>query len=372
MIINILDTGFQMLDIIDDAQSIIWTKRFQDCGDFELHMIINEKNLKKVQNGYYLTRDDDDTVMIIENIRITTNVETGNFLTVTGRSMESLFDRRCVTEVTRGWGWTAGIGSPINTVFIMVQDQIDWIGEDYRRLPIDLINRYSETLAPFRVQTDGMRWCTEFIYGTLLDVLRDECRAVGVGFKLSMWAQKTNFIDFDAIVPTDRSINQTENPQVIFSREYDNLISSNYAYVTDNYRSCAVVFGEGEGVDRVISIVRLNNASGLDLYEIPIDARDLSSKVEDGKTLTPAEYKELLNTRGLNKLREHGITESFEGEIQEGIQWHYKQDYFIGDIVTIQNEYGIQKDVIIAAVTECEDDTGYYCIPVFENVEVRI
>ena len=105
------------------------------------------------------------------------------------------------------------------------------------------------------------------------------------------------------------------------------------------------------------------------MYEVFIDARDISS-TRESKTLNHDEYGELLDIRANEKFIEYKTVEAFDGEIQADMQWKYKQDYFIGDIVTMQNEYGIEKDVRITAVTECEDDTGYFYIPIFENLEV--
>ena len=108
----------------------------------------------------------------------------------------------------------------------------------------------------------------------------------------------------------------------------------------------------------------------LDLYEMFVDARDLSTK-DDETTLTMAQYGELLDQRALAKLTENTATESFEGEILDGVQWQFGVDYNIGDIVTMQNEFNINRNVRVTAVTESEDDTGYYCIPIFENVEAE-
>ena len=47
--------------------------------------------------------------------------------------------------------------------------------------------------------------------------------------------------------------------------------------------------------------------------------------------------------------------------------YKYKQDYDVGDIVTIKNEYGIIADVRITEVTESEDSTGFSVIPTFEQ-----
>ena len=46
------------------------------------------------------------------------------------------------------------------------------------------------------------------------------------------------------------------------------------------------------------------------------------------------------------------------------------EDYTLGDIVTVENEYGIRKNARVAAIMETWDDEGYTAVPTFENVEV--
>ena len=74
--------------------------------------------------------------------------------------------------------------------------------------------------------------------------------------------------------------------------------------------------------------------------------------------------------RGAEKLTENQITESFDGEMDTVNTYKLDADYTLGDIVTIENEYGIRKNVRISAIMEAWDAEGYTAIPTFENVEV--
>ena len=100
MDLYILDKSLETIGIIDVFTSVIWTKRYFSAGDFELYLPASSNNIKLLQTGNYVKRLDDDTVMIIEKIQITTDAETGNFLTVSGRSLEILLARRIVWKQT--------------------------------------------------------------------------------------------------------------------------------------------------------------------------------------------------------------------------------------------------------------------------------
>ena len=80
-------------------------------------------------------------------------------------------------------------------------------------------------------------------------------------------------------------------------------------------------------------------------------------------------YSSYLLNRGYEKIAEHGVTESFEGEIEPTTTFEYKRDYFLGDIVMVRNEYDIEKKVRITEIIEAKDETGYKIEPKFEYME---
>ena len=88
------------IGVIDTYDSVIWTKRCFSTGDFELYLPATPKNITLLQVGNYIYRSDDDTVMIIEKVQITTDYENGNYLTVSGRSLESILARRIIWKQT--------------------------------------------------------------------------------------------------------------------------------------------------------------------------------------------------------------------------------------------------------------------------------
>lgn len=100
MNIKILDTEFKMVGIIDNYISFIWTDRYDEAGDFELILPMDEYVLNIIQSDYYLTVDESEHVMIIEDMRVSTDSESGKTMKVVGSSLEKLLDRRIIWEKT--------------------------------------------------------------------------------------------------------------------------------------------------------------------------------------------------------------------------------------------------------------------------------
>ena len=59
-----------------------------------------------------------------------------------------------------------------------------------------------------------------------------------------------------------------------------------------------------------------------------------------------------------------------ENEIIPNLTYIYKQDYNLGDVVTLMNGYGIEIHPRITEIIENWDDNGYTIIPTFEEEEV--
>lgn len=165
----------------------------------------------------------------------------------------------------------------------------------------------------------------------------------------------------------DRSIEQSTYPNVIFSTEYDNVLSQNYFANKLDYKNVVLVAGEGEGVNR--KVLEVGTTSGWDRRELYVDARDLSSEYQDENgnniTLTNQEYQDILRTRGLEKISEQSEVESFESTIDD-VQYILGVDYNLGDKVTfLDTDLNITKSVRVTSITTTINKDGIRTVPSF-------
>ena len=133
------------------------------------------------------------------------------------------------------------------------------------------------------------------------------------------------------------------------------------------FRNVALVGGEGEGNQRKYQAVGYGNPSGLDRYEIFVEADDISSNDNE---ITESEYLLLLSERGIEALAETGTTESFEGIVENQMMYVYKEHYQMGDIVQVKNKYNITATARVVEIIESENETGYHAVPTFSTWEV--
>lgn len=341
----LLDTNLNFIQVIEVFKSFIWTNRYYTPGDFELYAPATTVLFNAIQKDYYIIRDDDLTqAMIVKNIEIKTDVENGNYLIITGKSLKSILNRRII------WTQTVLNGNVETMIRKLVTD--------------NAINPTNPDRAIANLvlgDTIGLTGNIEAQYtgDNLGETLSAICQTYKCGYDILLDLENKQF-KFVLLQGTNRSYAQNSVPPVIFSNEYENLLTTDYTYNSDNYKNVALVAGEGEGLDRKTAAI--GTASGLNRYELYVDARDVSSN--EGE-ISENEYNNLLLERGTQKLGEQLATESIAGQIEPNYTYVLNRDYFLGDIVEIINEYGINMQPRIIEVIECIDDTGYSCIPTF-------
>ena len=351
MDIYVYNSNLERIGLIDVYQSLIWTKRYYQLGDFELYIHASTGLFEILQKDNILVREDDDSLMVIEHIEITTDVETGNYIIVSGRSIESYLSRRIVR-------YQINIDNTVeNAIRQLIDENAINTKDNYRVIP-------NLTLGTAQGFADTLKM--QITYDNLCDCVISLCQSYRYGFKIVL---ENNKLVFNLYQGVDHSYSQNTNPYVTFSPEFDNLINSHYVTNKQEYKNYAYVFGEGEGSKRSIRAVSLkagHTPSGLDLHELYVDAKDLTTN--DGEIGT-REYGELLYTRGIEKLNESKETIAFEGEVNSNLSYQYKKDYNLGDIVQITNEYGITTKARITEIIESESDSGTELVPTFEYEE---
>ena len=91
--------------VCDSFSSLLWDIEYYQCGSFEVYIAANPENLSIFQTGRIVGRDDDSQHFgIIESVQIDTDAENGDYLTVRGRFLMCLLERRITpAQLLRNW-----------------------------------------------------------------------------------------------------------------------------------------------------------------------------------------------------------------------------------------------------------------------------
>ena len=383
MEIFILDENFQSIYNIDMFESFIWTERFNGAGDFEFYTPVNSSILKVINHvqgklaqnlDSYVWLRENGNCMIIENLEITTDAESGNHLIMSGRGLESILDRRII------WQMTSVANKSLQEVIqTFINDSIisptmtDRKISNFIFTPIDNITVTSTKITK--------QWTGDNVY----DVIHELCNTYNIGFDVLLNDQ--NQFEFKLLVGEDRSYDQDKNPYVVFSPKYENIINSNYLESSKTLKNVTLVAGEDEtvGGNRATRIV--GGGVGMSRKELYTDARDLQSEnsstysettndsggttayIGSGSGVISEEYKARLDQRGTEKLAENRYTKTFTGEVEATKSFIYGRDFNKGDIVQIVNEYDMVSKVRVVELVRSQDINGYSMYPTFEVIE---
>lgn len=370
---TILNTEFEIVAMLDTFISAIWTDRYDESGDFEILLPMDSNLVEFLNIDYYLVNDASEHIMIIESLDITTDVDEGKRLKVTGRSLEQILDRRVIPKKL---SFAAEYDSENVEILPNLQNGIKRILNENFINPEMAIRRIPNFI--FKESEDeyvkSLTFEAQYFGDNIYDIITSLCKENQIGFKITL--NDSNQFVFELYSGADRSYDQFENPYVVFSPANDNLFSSSYYRSKNIFKNVAIVVGEEiEGSvadpdgnkDRITVIV--GNELGLNRREIFEDASSITSNIDQETTLTDAQYKAHLKKAGIDTLIDNLEIEAFEGEVEATIMYKYGQDFFIGDVVQLVDDYGHEGQSYISELVMSHDVNGISIYPTFVTLQ---
>lgn len=355
----------ELIGIIDNAKSIIWHSLYYGAGDFEIYAPCTPESVSLLVAGNYVTRYNDDNIGIIESVNITYNAQDGRMIIASGRFAKSLLDRRIIYTLS-GYSVSPTIlrGNVEDAARKLVtQNAINCTFDSDRNIA-ELVLGIDAGITKTIVDDYGAAAEKQVTHDNLLKYSDSLLEEYGIGAKCLL--NDALKLAYTVYIGADRSISNADgNEPVIFSQDFDNLISSAYLYDVTALKNTVLIGGEGEGEARFHALVKYASITGAARREVFVDASGNSKTYKDDngdeQTLTDAEYNAQLKTVGLQTAAGLAIVETFNGEIDlTNGSFQYRRDFGLGDIVTIQDaEIGLYINARIIEITEVQDDNGY-------------
>lgn len=359
----------ELVGIVDEFSSLIWHTCYNSSGDFEIYAPLNDNNDALLKIGNYVTRSDRkdpqtgdiiprNDMGIIESVTKSFTLNEGYMITATGRMVDSLLDKRIIIKIdVNGKPNPTTIGIAENNTKNVQQAISSIIGtqtkDTARAIPIiESLQSFSKSEAEF----DSTRQVT---YDNLLTYIQTTLQEFNLGICGQLYNNKVRIYQYAG-----------RETDLVFSTEWDNLISCEYSLDDSTRKTTALVGGEGEGVDRAIAWVN-EGVQGYERREIFVDDTSITKTWTDDEgtehEYTTEEFQKMLKERGTLELSKSKSTTTIAGELNvttSGIE--FREDFYLGDVVTIENDkLGITARVRILEVTEVQDADGYRIDMVF-------
>lgn len=311
-----------MLFATDRIVSYEYTKRFSKVGEFVMVLPFDLDFLKALQINGTITIDGD--WLWVQNIGFD-----GRQITVGGKDCKGFLDTRIVlpssTSAKGADGYDVISGPTRTCIRHYIEKHCIDPADENRKLPL-----------VWGGGAEGLRndsYMARFEY--VSEVVTALCDNANIGYDITGNLSGGGF-SFVTIHGVDRSFAQSENPRVIFSSQWGNIVSQNYEHGVDNLFN--VIYGtDTDGYTK--SVYRDNNVFvGVSRRECNVD---VSATIED----------EYFDKYALNNVQDNIETHSYE--VGAAVSSGYSTEYHLGDIVTVKDDFtGNLFNAVITEVTK--------------------
>lgn len=364
MEVYVLDSLLRRTEVIDRFESLVWTERFREIGEFELVVQSTSANRRRFTAGTRLAITESVYVMTVETVENATDSEGRNMLKIKGPDLGQLLEDRAMIGTSAGytqmaeWSMQDTPENIARNMFWQIcvagtlhpNDVIPYIQWNQNAFPTDTIPE-----SDFQIL-----WHQK--PASLYKAIKDIADIYDFGFRLYRNGD-TSQLFFNIYTGSDRTPLQNTVPPVIFSPELGNLKNTTELTTIAKTKNCAYV--QATYQDTLYS--RVVYPPDVDPTVDGFDRRVLfvSHTLDDpgqGVTLTAALIQSQLERAGQDELAKNRAFTAFDGEISQTSQWKYGKDYFLGDLVGMQNSDGFMNSMRVTEqifVSDREGDRAY-------------
>lgn len=360
---HILNSAFEIVDVVDDYISFIWTGRYSEHGDFKLVIDASDANIARLPKGTFVTCDVSTGVSsslksfdvgIVETVKIVDSETEPTIMTVSGRFLTKLLEDRTIGSAfsMSGLSWSYADGTIGGILKAMVDDCITYSSiKAADAIPNFETYNYTVGTPDEGTGDHDVALKPQSLYAAVHDL----ADAYGFGFFLSRhneYPATTFTTRFGVYVGADQSAD------IQFSKDADSLQNTNELHSIADFKNVAYVIGK----DMVLEVNVDNVAhTGYDRRVLVVDATDITG------TTTSSSRK--LKSRGLIELRKSKVVVGFDGEISPTSPYLAMSAYFLGSIVSLKASDGTTSRVRITEYITISDAEGVRSYPTLTAID---
>ena len=356
-----LNDGFGREEIIEKFESLIWTERYSQFGDFELSVSDTAGMRELLQEGTLLSTPESRSVMILD----TPDIEDGK-IKVSGQDLKGFLQNRILWalaitgtwkkywEITGAPGWIAG---EIVRQMCMPGGYLDGTAliptADDELFP-NLIIGPTEVGDPVTIGVE---------YGNVYGGVKAVCDVYNLGFDL--YPDNITDSDYDLIFTTwaglDRTSTQDVNDVVIFEPALDSLANTKELRSIAGYKNVAYAWAPSiDPPSYTVGTATTTDgatATGFNRRTLMVAADDIST-VPTGTTL-----EAILVQRAKDALANNNYVRMVDGEIVPQKEFLYGLNYNLGDIIELRSDSGAADKARITEYIRTQDASGERAYP---------
>lgn len=355
-----LDPLLRRKELFEDFESLIWTERYRQYGDFEMRIASTRRARSLLLTDTFLAMDQSKRVMKIETVEDAADEENRQMLLVKGRSIETLmYDRvakESLSNLTTSPIWTiTGLTASATARKIFHDICVTGILSPYDVIPF--IHEGPLSAEPSNIAEPVDLVTVEIEPTSVYEAISQIAEIWNFGFRILRNGDASE-LWFDIYMGSDRTTGQTTLPAVVFSPQLDNLQNTKELTTTENAKNVAYVYSPA-GFQMVYAVGVDTDVSGFERRVLVVDADDITAEAyPDSEDLAAA-----LIARGNNELAKARTFQAFDGEISQTSQYKPGRDYNLGDLVEMRSVDGVANEMRVTEIIYASDREGERSYP---------
>lgn len=360
-----LDDQLRRQFVIDQFESLIWTDRYRDVGDFELVIKADRGTKAMLPPGTRVVITKSYCVMTVETVETAISNDGVALLKIKGRSLEiTLDDRSAVPSMAVGTATTpkwiiTGLPAAIAR-YIFNQICVVTVNSPNDAIPF----YHSGTMfTPGTIPEPTTSITISLDFDSVFNSIKKICDVYNLGFRLTrkeLPNGASSELYFEVYTGDDRTTLQTTLPAVVFSPELDNLSDTNEITSTALLKNVAYVVAPNGTRMVYANGYDASTATGFYRKAITVIADDI--ELAAGTPLQNA-----LQQRGMEELAKWRVVIAFDGEIPQYGSYVYGLHYDLGDLVETRNSDGLATNMRVTEQIFVSDATGERSYPTLET-----
>ena len=341
---TILESG----EAINGYTSAMWVERYRNPGEFEIKAPLSSGLIYTLRPGALISHPNTYEVMVVENQEIIDDEESDSGISITGRSFPSLLEQRIVgTNQVRASStiseYSLSADYTWNQAVKLINDHILNTTN-----PGDALVNVS---ASTTVTGTGASTLKTIKRADLLTSVMELLEMDDLGLKT---VRRNTFLS-GGNVQTSLIIYKGEDKtkSVIFSWVQGDITSANYLQSIKNYKTSMMV------VSKYLNIIIDGDQTNYNRRMGVIDASDIDGQLNSpptGSTLTNVVAK--MVARAYTALANQKIVGITDSDFTPISRYEYRKDYNLGDLITIDGNFGTSAVMRVTEHVEIEDENG--------------
>jgi Siphovirus ReqiPepy6 Gp37-like protein len=338
-------------EYINGYLSAMWVERYQDCGEFQIKAKLSSGLREFLPLDTFISRPCTFEVMVVENHEITDNDDIDPILTISGRSMFSILDRRVVGVFQMRQSMSPAqyqLSSNLTSY-----QTVNMINEHIYSAS-DGGDRFDNISASSSISSEPNSPTRSIKFGDMLEAVKSLCAIDDQGFRT---LRRSPFFIYNGtasstVLTIYKGVNKTAS--VIFSYQRGDIDQATYLWTNKNYKTHAYIFGQ-----QFYAFAENPAITKLDRRMMTMDAGDIESHYPNPPSVQDQSWiNGDMKNRGFQQLASQRKVTMAQVDISPFTSYLYRRDYGMGDLVMVDGNFGVTQAMRVIEHVEIQDENG--------------